>query len=145
MAFKITDIYNQVHLSEPIPINRRVESADRDIYLLDYDDQNLAYIDQKSFFQDPEGLLVLSVMNLTDTVAATSLEHFLVNGKDADLVIPVEGSAPRGRVMPQETATAFVMLPLEQGSTVEEVSFDVVMRDDAGAEFGTMAVRIQRA
>ena len=144
VAFKITDIYNHVHLSEPIPINGRVESSDRDIYLLDYDDQNLVYIDQKSFFQDPEGLLVLSVMNLTDTGAATSLEHFLVNGKAADLVIPMEGSDPNGRVMPQESATAFVMLPLEEGRSVDEVTFDVVMRDDTGAEFGTIAVRIHR-
>ena len=143
VAFKITDVFNAVHLSEPIPVVGKRTDYDSDIvYKYDYDDQKLVYIDSGSFFQDPSGLLVLSVMNLTDSEAEATLENISVNGKSTDLVIPIEGRAESKRLMPQETATAFVMLPLEDGDTVDTVTLYVVLRDEIGMKVGTVKVDV---
>lgn len=137
VAFRITDVFNNVYLSEPISIANTPGEELPDLQL-DYDDRNLAIVDIPSL--TVEGDVSIPVTNITNCSVHMLLTNVMVDGVMTDVKAEIYGNGEDDSLAPGESQTARISLSLAEGEEFEVVTFNIVVTDLMGEEVGTVEV-----
>ncbi len=145
IAFQITDIYNNVYLSEPVSLLREAPAADQ--HVLEYDDKDLILIPEGNVAitaasGNKGARISLSLENITDGELIVTAEHVRINGQDVDATAKVYGTGTNDSLKPQESQTLTLRLPAEISGGMEEICFDLTVSKADGEEIDVIEVRI---
>lgn len=137
VLFRITDVYNNVYLSNPVPI-----LGDEKSIQLTYDDNMRVLIDQESVNLTPNGMLFMRVQNTGSVEAKMWISDLKINGTDRDTETQITGFGENEGLEPEEVQLALVELPLNEGENVQELDFQISIQSIGEDEVEKVEVKI---
>lgn len=123
-AFRISDSQNNSYTSSLLQIKADMGGG---AYQISYDDRNAVQI--QGFFVTPapnQLMLDVKLKNIGEQETWFRLEEFCINGQPADVTAEVFGSGAYWGLMPGESQSALIALPLADGQEADNISFSIV-------------------
>ena len=140
VGFRITDVFNNVYLSTPIALDRKPAEAAG--FVARYDDDLLLLEDIHLKPVDGAVRLTARLTNRTEEEAIIVAARVAVNGASVDVGAEVCGNGEFEGLLPGESQTLVLRLPLDGTGAPEKITFDLVLVDADEAEVGTVPVSI---
>ena len=137
VLFQITDVFNTVYLSAPVPVT----GAEKSIQLT-YDDNQRVLIDQQSVKLTPNGMLFLKVKNTGTAETLMNVNNVQINGTAREMETEIPGFGEHDGLNPEEEQIAILQLPLEEGENVEKVNFSINLRNAEETETETENIEV---
>ena len=146
IAFTITDIFNNVYVSEPLPLSGNSDPAmleltyDDDYVLLDSSTAVLTDLPDQAGYT-----FSVSLSHQLDGEVFISVDSLVVNGEaietDRD---PIAGSGENGGLVPSEEGILTVLLPVtEEGQSID-AAFDLVLYNNDTEETVSTPVTLRK-
>lgn len=141
ICFSITDIFNNVYMSEPALLDAPLEEHAG--IIASYDDDLILIEDVEPMVTAKGNLrLVAGLTNRTDAEALIQVCNVSINGEMTDAGAAIYGNGENGGLNSGENQIMMMSIPAEAWSQVNEIVFDVVMKDAEGNPIGTVAVTL---
>ena len=144
IAFHITDVWNEVHMSTPLPLENQL--ARGTAYSATYDD-DLVLIDDVSFVDAGDGAslrLIAALTNRSDAEVILCVQSAMINGQHADVYGEVYGTGPFGGLLPGESQPLMIRLPMDGHDALETLEFVLALvRADDDSEIALIPVTIR--
>ena len=144
VAFKITDVFNNTWLSEPVPLVQKP----RGTMVLTYDDTQLILKEKNARVTDLEAgaaWFSVGIANRTEQELILKTANLTINGEAAESSAELYGSGKGGGLLPREGESRVLMLrlPCEGGKAgIVSFSFELRLLTPAGELVGTVPVRV---
>ncbi len=137
IAFRVTDIYNNVFMSEPTKLvggsipGLAIETV--------YDDQNSAIIDNEKFSAQ-DRRISCRIINISDKEMIIFVDNFTVNDVSVDSEVEIFGTGPGWGLVPNESQLMSVVLPWDNGENITKITYDMTFYDPDGEVIGVIPV-----
>lgn len=141
VSFAITDIFNNVYMSNPAPIAK--DRGDSLGYTVTYDD-DFVLVENFALTEGGNGKIRLSA-TLTSNYEAEAIliiDNVLVNGQTVNAGAEVYGNGENDGLLSGESQILLMSVPAESLNNVESIDFEILFTDAEGEVILTVPVNV---
>ena len=144
VAFRITDIFNNTCLSDPVPLVQKP----RGTIVLTYDDTLLLLKERNARIMGIDSdtaLFSVGITNRTDQELTLSMAGLRINGEAVDRAAELYGSGEDAalRLLKGESRLLMLKLPVKGGvSEITRFSFEILVQSPQGEVLDTVTVKV---